>query len=156
MYAVKMPVFSFEKLTDVDTALGPEMKSTGEVLGIDQDFNQALLKAFKGVGMQIPKKDSNILLTVKDADKPEILPIARSMEDLGMHLYATSGTYEYLKQHDVTCQKVNRISEGQPLDFGYAGDPACLTWSSIHRPTTGSIIPMDSPSAVPQRSALSR
>ena len=113
-YAVKMPVFSFSKLTDVDTALGPEMKSTGEVLGIDQDFNQALLKAFKGVGMQIPKKDSNILLTVKDADKPEILPIARSMEDLGMHLYATSGTYEYLKQHDVTCQKVNRISEGSP------------------------------------------
>ena len=113
-YAVKMPVFSFSKLTDVDTALGPEMKSTGEVLGIDQDFNQALLKAFKGVGMQIPKKDSNILLTVKDADKPEILPIARSMEELGMHLYATSGTYEYLKQHDVTCQKVNRISEGSP------------------------------------------
>ncbi len=113
-YAVKMPVFSFSKLTDVDTSLGPEMKSTGEVLGIDRDFNQALLKAFKGVGMQIPKKDSNILLTVKDSDKPEILPIARSMEELGMHLYATGGTYDYLRSHDVFCQRVNRISEGSP------------------------------------------
>jgi carbamoyl-phosphate synthase large subunit len=113
-YAVKMPVFSFSKLTDVDTSLGPEMKSTGEVLGIDQDFNQALLKAIKGVGMKIPKQDSNILLTVKDADKEEILPIARNMEDLGMHLYCTKGTYEFLTAHDVTCQKVNRISEGSP------------------------------------------
>lgn len=113
-YAVKMPVFSFAKLIDVDTTLGPEMKSTGEVLGIDPDFNQALLKAFKGVGTEIPKKDSNILLTIKDADKPEILPIAKSMEELGMHLYATSGTCEYLQANGVSCQKVNRIGEGSP------------------------------------------
>ena len=113
-YAVKMPVFSFAKLIDVDTTLGPEMKSTGEVLGIDKDFNQALLKAFKGVGMDLPKKDSNVLLTIKDADKAEILPIAKSMEELGMHLYATKGTYEFLKEHGVNSQKVNRIGEGSP------------------------------------------
>ena len=113
-YAVKMPVFSFAKLIDVDTTLGPEMKSTGEVLGIDRDYNQALLKAFKGVGVELPKKDSNILLTVKDADKAEILPIAKSMEELGMHLYATKGTHEYLKENGVASMKVNRIGEGTP------------------------------------------
>ena len=113
-YAVKMPVFSFSKLTDVDTALGPEMKSTGEVLGIDQDFYQALLKAFKGVGMELPKDGCNVLLTVKDADKPEILPIARSIQDLGMHLYATKGTYDFLRAHGLDCQRVGRIADGSP------------------------------------------
>jgi carbamoyl-phosphate synthase large subunit len=109
-----MPVFSFSKLTDVDTALGPEMKSTGEVLGVDRDFYQALLKAFKGVGMELPKSGSNVLLTVKDEDKPEILPIARSMEELGMCLYATGGTCDYLHVHGVSCRKVRCIADGSP------------------------------------------
>ena len=113
-YAVKMPVFSFSKLTDVDTALGPEMKSTGEVLGIDRDFHQALLKAFYGVGMELPHRGSSVLITVKDEDKPEILPIAREMASMGMTLYATGGTYQFLSLHGIQCQRVNRIAEGAP------------------------------------------
>ena len=79
-YAVKAPVFSFEKLTDVDTGLGPEMKSTGEVLGIAETFSQALLKAFKGSGLRAPKRGGRIILTVKDEDKREIVSIARGFE----------------------------------------------------------------------------
>ena len=113
-YAVKMPVFSFQKLTDVDMGLGPEMKSTGEVLGIDTLFPQALLKAFKGAGMELPKAGSNVIVTVNDEDKGEALPIARSLEELGVHLYGTEGTCRYLTEHGVHCQKVNRIGEEGP------------------------------------------
>ena len=113
-YAVKMPVFSFSKLEDADTTLGPQMKSTGEVLGIDKDFNQALLKAFKGANLELPDKGSRILITVKDADKPEIVPIAKEMESLRMHIYCTHGTYEYLQNHGVRCERVNSIREGSP------------------------------------------
>jgi carbamoyl-phosphate synthase large subunit len=113
-YAVKMPVFSFQKLADVDMGLGPEMKSTGEVLGIDSSFPQALLKAFKGAGMELPKAGSNVIMTVNDEDKAEALPIARSLEDLGVHLYATAGTCKFLNDAGVHCQKVNRIGEEGP------------------------------------------
>ena len=109
-----MPVFSFQKLTDVDMGLGPEMKSTGEVLGIDTLFPQALLKAFKGAGMELPKAGSNVIVTVNDEDKGEALPIARSLEELGVHLYGTEGTCRYLTEHGVHCQKVNRIGEEGP------------------------------------------
>ena len=113
-YAVKMPVFSFSKLTDVDTALGPEMKSTGEVLGVDRNFHQALLKAFLGTGMTLPGENSRVLLTVRDEDKAEIIPIAMKMCDLNMKLYATGGTYEFLTAHGIDCIRVNRIAEGRP------------------------------------------
>ena len=91
-YAVKAPVFSFEKLTDVDTGLGPEMKSTGEVLGLAETYPQALLKAFKGSGMRAPKKGGRIIITVKDEDKGEIIAIARGFEEMGVELFATAGT----------------------------------------------------------------
>ena len=110
----KMPVFSFEKLTDVDTGLGPEMKSTGECLGIAESFPQALLKAFKGANMKVPKKGGRVILTVKDEDKGEAVGVARELNDLGVELFATQGTYEYLKKMDVDVQKVNRLGQAHP------------------------------------------
>ena len=122
-YAVKMPVFSFEKLTDVDTNLGPEMKSTGECLGLADTFPQALLKAFKGANMKVPNKGSRVILTVKDQDKEETLELAREMEALGMELYATRGTHAYLTEHGVKVQFVHRLGHGHPniLDMIQSG-----------------------------------
>ena len=113
-YAVKMPVFSFEKLTDVDTGLGPEMKSTGEVLGIAESFPQALLKAFKGANMRVPKKGGRIIITVKDEDKQEIVGIARGFADMGIEILATAGTCEVLHEAGVPCTQVARVSEAHP------------------------------------------
>ncbi len=113
-YAVKMPVFSFEKLTDVDTNLGPEMKSTGECLGLADTYPQALLKAFKGANMKVPNRGSRVILTVKDQDKEEALALAREMVELGMVLYATRGTYSYLTANDVPVQFVHRLGHGHP------------------------------------------
>lgn len=113
-YAVKMPVFSFEKLTDVDIAMGPEMKSTGECLGIAESFPQALLKAFKGANMKVPKKGGRVIITVKDEDKSEMVAIAKGLEEMGIELLATRGTCDYLRSHGVQCEMVNRIKEGSP------------------------------------------
>ena len=113
-YAVKMPVFSFEKLTDVDTGLGPEMKSTGEVLGIAESFPQALLKAFKGANMRVPKKGGRIIITVKDEDKQEIVGIARGFADMGIEILATAGTCEVLHEAGVPCTQVARVSAAHP------------------------------------------
>lgn len=113
-FAVKMPVFSFEKLADVDTGLGPEMKSTGEVLGIAESFPQALLKAFKGANMRAPKKDGRIILTVKDEDKGEAIGIARGFSDQGVEILATEGTCRTLAEAGVPCATVARVSEGHP------------------------------------------
>ena len=113
-YAVKMPVFSFEKLTDVDTGLGPEMKSTGEVLGLAESFPQALLKAFKGANMRVPKKGGRIIITVKDEDKPEMVEIARGFADMGVELLATDGTCKALQEAGVPCTRVARVSEAHP------------------------------------------
>lgn len=113
-YAVKMPVFSFEKLTDVDTGLGPEMKSTGEVLGIAESFPQALLKAFKGANMRVPKKGGRIIITVKDEDKQEIVGIARGFADMGIEILATAGTCQVLREAGVPCTQVARVSEAHP------------------------------------------
>ena len=113
-FAVKMPVFSFEKLADVDTGLGPEMKSTGEVLGLDESFPQALLKAFKGANMRAPKKGGRIIITVKDEDKGEVTGIARGFADLGVEILATEGTCKTLTEAGVPCTTVARVSEGHP------------------------------------------
>ena len=113
-YAVKMPVFSFEKLTDVDTGLGPEMKSTGEVLGLAESFPQALLKAFKGANMRVPKRGGRIILTVKDEDKREVVGIARGFADMGIEILATDGTCKALQEADVPCTRVARVSEAHP------------------------------------------
>ena len=113
-YAVKMPVFSFEKLTDVDTGLGPEMKSTGECLGLAESFPQALLKAFKGAGMKAPKRGGRVIITVKDEDKAEITGIARGMADMGIEILATAGTADALEAAGVQCRRVARVSEAHP------------------------------------------
>ncbi|MCD7887936.1 MAG: carbamoyl-phosphate synthase large subunit [Clostridiales bacterium] len=113
-FAVKMPVFSFEKLTDVDINLGPEMKSTGECLGVAETFPQALLKAFKGANMKVPKKGGRVIITVKDEDKGEALSVARELEDLGIELYATRGTYEFLSKAGVTVKMVNKMGQAHP------------------------------------------
>jgi len=111
--AVKVPVFSFEKLHDVDTSLGPEMKSTGEVLGISTDFSEALYKGLLGAGFKM-SKSGNVLITVRDHDKPEMLEIAKGFSKLGYTIYSTAGTSGFLNQHGVTAQTVAKIGEGSP------------------------------------------
>ncbi|MDD8049489.1 MAG: carbamoyl-phosphate synthase large subunit [Thomasclavelia sp.] len=106
--AVKMPVFSFEKIKGAEISLGPEMKSTGEVLGISKNVDEAIYKAFIGTGLNLPKR-KNIICTVKDSSKAEFLPIAKQYYMFGYDLYATEGTYNYLKEHDVPVHLVNRI-----------------------------------------------
>ncbi|MDP4108850.1 MAG: carbamoyl-phosphate synthase large subunit [Bacillota bacterium] len=112
-YAVKVPVFSFQKLHNVDTQLGPEMKSTGEVLGVSKDFRTALLKGLVGSGLVMKKKGS-ILISVRDSDKQEIIPLAERFSRLGFELYATPGTANVLNKHMVACSAVRRIDEPEP------------------------------------------
>ncbi len=114
--AVKAPVFSFSKLTDVDINLGPEMKSTGEVLGIDTDFSRALYKAMVGAGIHVPvgREDAALLVTLADGDKAEALPIIEDFAALGFRLYATAGTARFLSDNGLTVQSVLKISEGTP------------------------------------------
>ena len=116
--AVKVPVFSFEKLHNVDTQLGPEMKSTGEVLGIGRCFEDAMLKGLIAAGYQMrrpdPKQCKCVLLTVKDSDKPELVELAWQFKQLGYKLYATAGTANYLAQNMVACNEVRKISEEGP------------------------------------------
>ena len=134
-FAVKMPVFSFEKLTDVDTGLGPEMKSTGEVLGIAESFPQALLKAFKGANMKVPKKGGRVIVTVKDEDKGEMVGIARGLEEMGIEILATSGTCDALNAAGVPSRKVARVSQAHPniLDMIASGSVDLV----INTPTRG-------------------
>ncbi|MFV0394962.1 MAG: carbamoyl-phosphate synthase large subunit [Coprobacillaceae bacterium] len=106
--AIKMPVFSFEKIKGAEISLGPEMKSTGEVLGISTDFDEAIYKAFIGTGISLPKR-KNIICTIKDSDKEEFLPIAKQYYMFGYDLYATEGTYNFLKKNEVPVSLVNRI-----------------------------------------------
>ncbi len=111
--AVKAPVFSFSKMGLVEIALGPEMKSTGEVMGIGRTYADALFKAIHGANMRIPDK-GNILMTVADRDKEEAARLAKGFIDLGYHIMATGGTGRYFKEHGVDCTIVNKISEGNP------------------------------------------
>ena len=108
---VKMPVFSFEKIKNADTSLGPEMKSTGEVLGISKDFSKALLKSFIARGIKIPTNGS-VLITVRDKDKPEMLEIAKKLVGIGFNIYATGGTAKFLKENGVESTVVEKIWEG--------------------------------------------
>lgn len=110
MISVKAPVFSFSKLSDVDSYLGPEMKSTGEVMGSDFSFPKALYKAFSGANMQIPDS-GNILLTIEDRDKEEILPIAKRFAQIGYRIFATSGTAAFLEQHHLHITHVDKIHD---------------------------------------------
>ena len=110
--AVKMPIFSFQKLKNADTSLGPEMKSTGEVLGVAKHFSEAILKAFIASGINVVNR-GKILVTVNDKDKPEVLPIIQELEKLGYEIYATSGTAKYLIENKVpNITSVPKIWEG--------------------------------------------
>ena len=114
--AVKVPVFSFEKLHGVDTQFGPEMKSTGEVLGIAPNFHDALLKGLIGAGytFKTPGPASCCIFTVKDSDKPEFVDIAWKLKNMGYKLYGTSGTCAWLNKHMVPCNEVRNMSGEAP------------------------------------------
>ena len=111
--AIKMPVFSFEKIRGAETSLGPEMKSTGECLGIAKTFNEALYKAFLGAGVVLPKH-KKIIISVKDADKQEVVPLAQRFEKLGYEVYATRSTADVLRENGVDAIKVNKIHQEAP------------------------------------------
>lgn len=110
--AIKMPVFSFEKITGADTNLGPEMKSTGEVLGIARTYDEALLKAFYGAGVHMIQH-GRVVVTVKNSDKAEVLPIVKGLYDLGWNIYATAGTSDYLNAHDIPTIRVSKLGQGE-------------------------------------------
>lgn len=111
--AVKMPVFSFEKIRGADISLGPEMKSTGECLGIAKTFNEALYKAFLGAGINLPKH-KNMIMTVKDADKQEAVEIGRRFEAIGYKIFATRGTAAALQEGGVHAIRINKIEQESP------------------------------------------
>lgn len=112
-YAIKMPVFSFEKIRGAETSLGPEMKSTGECLGIAQSFDEALYKAFLGSGVELPHH-KKMIISVNDADKEEMVPLAKRFEKLGYEIYATRSTAEKLRANGVNAIKVNKINQEAP------------------------------------------
>jgi carbamoyl-phosphate synthase large subunit len=129
--AVKAPVFSFQKLAGVDIPLGPEMKSTGEILGQDVDYPRALYKALVASGLDVAKlgkAGGGLLVTVADADKAEALPIIREFAELGFRVFATAGTAAFLTENGVGAERVNKISEGTPnlLDLIHGGHVALL------------------------------
>ena len=111
--AVKMPVFSFEKIRGADISLGPEMKSTGECLGIAKTFDEALYKAFLGAGIKLPKF-KNMIMTVRDEDQPEAVEIGRRFANIGYHIFATSGTARALNEAGVKATPVRKIEQESP------------------------------------------
>ncbi|MGQ9463255.1 MAG: carbamoyl-phosphate synthase large subunit [Candidatus Fervidibacter sp.] len=113
LVGVKAPVFSMGKLSKAEVELGPEMKSTGEVMGIDKEFPKALYKAFVAAGYNVPL-GGKLLVTVADKDKPDVLPIVRGFAELGFQLFATKGTASFWEQHGIKCEVVRKIEEGEP------------------------------------------
>ena len=112
-YAIKMPVFSSEKIRGAEISLGPEMKSTGECLGIGKEYYEALYKAFLGAGIDLPKH-KKMLITVKDADKDEIVNVAKKFSELGYEIYATQSTAKHLNDNGVKARRVNKLSQESP------------------------------------------
>ncbi|MDD6578048.1 MAG: carbamoyl-phosphate synthase large subunit [Lachnospiraceae bacterium] len=112
-FAIKMPVFSFEKLRDAEIAMGPEMKSTGECLGISGNFEEALYKAFLGAGVRLPKY-KKMIMTIKDQDKAEAVGVAKRFKKLGYTIYATRSTARYLNEHGVDALWVNKLDQESP------------------------------------------
>ena len=123
LVAIKMPVFSFEKLYGQDVNLGPEMKSTGEVLGIARTYDEALTKAFYGAGVHMIQK-GHVIITVKDGDKEEMLPIARGLYDLGWKIYSTKGTSDFLNDNGIPTIRTKKVGAGKPdiLDHIISGE----------------------------------
>ena len=112
-YSIKEVVFPWNRFPEVDPLLGPEMKSTGEVMGIDEDFGMAFYKAQAGAGNILPEK-GNVFISVADKDKPAIVDIARGLVELGFNILATEGTHKFLSKHGIPSKKVNKISEERP------------------------------------------
>jgi carbamoyl-phosphate synthase large subunit len=113
-YTAKVPVFSSQKIENIEISLGPEMKSTGEALGIHETYLGALYKGLMGADVKIPDKSLPILCAVKDEDKQSILSIAKRFKKLGYNFYATKGTTEFLQKHNIECEIVKKISEERP------------------------------------------
>jgi len=122
-YAVKAPVFSFAKLTEVDINLGPEMKSTGEIMGIDADYSKALYKAMVAAGVEVPNGGA-LIATIADRDKEEAGELIRELAELGFRIYATRGTQQHLEKIGVAATPVQKISEGSPniIDLVRSGE----------------------------------
>jgi carbamoyl-phosphate synthase large subunit len=112
-FAVKEAVFPFNRFPGIDPVLSPEMKSTGEVMGIDLDFTAAFGKAQLGAGTILPESGT-LFVSVKDSDKPVILPGARALADFGFTIVATGGTADYLEAHGVPVERVNKVAQGRP------------------------------------------
>src|SRR5918998_4529442 len=111
--AVKAPVFPFARFPGTDPVLGPEMKSTGEVMGIDSDFDIAFSKALLGSGMQLPDRGT-AFVSVKDADKDNILPAVEKLVELGFAIIATGGTAAHLQGKGLPVSEVNKVAQGRP------------------------------------------
>jgi carbamoyl-phosphate synthase large subunit len=111
--SVKEAVLPFDRFPDVDTLLGPEMKSTGEVMGLGADFGSAYAKAQLGAGQKIPL-EGTVFISVMDADKPAVVPVAREFEALGFNILSTSGTCSFLRDHGVHTQHINKLDQGRP------------------------------------------
>ena len=111
--AIKMPVFSFEKIRGADISLGPEMKSTGECLGIAKTFNEALYKAFEGAGLKLPKH-KNMIITVRESEHQDVVPIARRFQNVGYKIFATRGTAKVLNDNGVKALPVRKIEQESP------------------------------------------
>lgn len=128
LFAVKAPVFSFQKLAKVEPSLGPEMKSTGEILGIDRTYEAALYKAMVASGIHFKKNDGHVLISVKDDDKDAALLIAKGMHEAGRKIAATPGTAQILHDAGVPCHTVNKIQAGSPniLDFILEGQVSLM------------------------------
>ncbi len=134
LYAVKAPVFSFQKLGHVEPSLGPEMKSTGEVLGIDYTYVSALYKALIASGIQFRPK-GKVILTVRESDKAQAVEIGKQFVDRGYEVMCTPGTGEALRQHGVQCDVVNKIKDGSPnlLELLFSGGVSLM----INTPEAG-------------------
>lgn len=135
-YAIKMPVFSFEKIQGADTSLGPEMKSTGEALGISQNYNEALLKGFEASGVELAK-DGNIIVTVNDKDKTEIVEMLKQFSGAQFSFYATQGTRKVLEKAGIKVNPINKISDPSPNigDMLHEGKVSLI----INTPTHGRV-----------------
>lgn len=136
-WAVKEAVFPFDRFEKVDTLLGPEMKSTGEVMGIDDNLGLAIAKAHLAAGSHIPS-NGNVFVSVRDGDKKTVLPVARALVELNFTIYATTGTANYLKSGGVECTLINKISQGRPhiLDKIHDHEISWIINTSLGKRTT--------------------
>jgi carbamoyl-phosphate synthase large subunit len=130
--AVKVSVFPFAKFAGVDTILGPEMRSTGEVMGVADDFGAAFHKGLLAAGMRLPQS-GRVFVSVRDADKRMVLPVARHLAALGFHLVATRGTAGFIRDNGVACELINKVKEGRPhvVDALVNGDIAMVINTTV-------------------------